>query len=52
MVQSGDSAIFALRRTANPELVAEHFRGYGGAILRTTLSGKQRTKIETVLSGR
>jgi uncharacterized membrane protein len=52
MVQSGDSAIFALLRTAKPELVAEHFSGYGGTILRTTLSGKQRAKIETVLSGR
>src|SRR5262249_12403837 len=42
MVQPGDSAIFALLRTIDPELVAAQFRGYGGEILRTTLSADQR----------
>jgi len=46
MVRPGDSAIFALLRTLDPELVAAQFKGYGGTILRTTLSDKQRAKVE------
>ena len=38
MVQPGDSAIFALLRTLDPDLVAAQFKGYGGTILRTTLN--------------
>src|SRR5882672_1041010 len=30
LVQPGDSAIFALLRTINPDLVAAQFKGYGG----------------------
>ena len=50
MVQPGDSAIFALLRTANADVVAEHFRGYGGTILSTTLNRDQQTKLEKVLA--
>jgi uncharacterized membrane protein len=49
MVQPGDSAIFALLRTLNPDLVAEQFRGYGGTILRTTLSPMQKARVEATL---
>lgn len=49
MVQPGDSAVYALLRTANPEVVAEQFRGYGGNILSTTLSRDQQKKLENVL---
>ena len=49
MVQPGDSAIYALLRTANPAIVADHFRGYGGTILSTTLSPGQQEKVESVL---
>jgi len=52
MVQPGDSAIFALLRTIDPQLVADQFRGYGGTILRTTLSADQREKVEATLAGR
>jgi uncharacterized membrane protein len=52
MVQPGDSAIFALLRTIDPELVAAQFRGYGGTILRTTLTTEQRDKVEATLHGR
>src|SRR5260370_17758729 len=38
MIQPGDSAIFALLRTLDPQLVADQFRGYGGTVLRTTLN--------------
>ena len=49
MIGPGDSAIFALLETANPEGVAEQFRGYGGKILRTNLSQQQSDKIAAVL---
>lgn len=52
MVQPGDSAIFALLRTIDPELVAAQFKGYGGTILRTTLRADQRAKVEATLQGR
>jgi uncharacterized membrane protein len=50
MIQPGDSAIYALLRTANPDAVANQFRGYGGTILSTTLSRDQQAKVERVLS--
>jgi uncharacterized membrane protein len=50
MIQPGDSAIYALVRTANPELLAEQFRGYGGTVLSTTLSRDQQAKVEKVLN--
>ena len=49
MVQPGDSAVFALLRTVNPQAVANEFRGYGGTILSTTLSPEQQAKVERVL---
>jgi uncharacterized membrane protein len=52
MVQTGDSAIFALLRTANPELLADQFRGYGGKILQTTLTPDQSKKLQGILAGR
>lgn len=50
MIQPGDSAVYALLRTANPEVVANQFRGYGGTILSTTLNKDQQKKVESVLS--
>jgi uncharacterized membrane protein len=52
IIQPGDSAIFALLRTIEPHLVAEQFRGYGGTILRTTLSAAQKEKVEATLHAR
>ena len=52
MIQPGDSAIYALLRTANPDKVAAAFRGYGGTILSTTLNRDQENKVENVLSGK
>jgi uncharacterized membrane protein len=52
MVQPGDSAIFALLRAVDPDLVAAQFRGYGGEILRTTLSAAQRERVEATLHAR
>jgi len=50
MIQPGDSAVYTLLRTANPDEVANQFRGYGGTILSTTLSRDQQSKVERVLS--
>jgi uncharacterized membrane protein len=52
MVQPGDSAIFALLRSTDPDLVASRFAGYGGTILRTTLDADQRAKVEATLHAR
>jgi uncharacterized membrane protein len=52
MVQPGDSAIYAILRVGSPDVVADRFRGYGGTILRTTLSGDQQAKVEKVLNNR
>jgi uncharacterized membrane protein len=50
MIQPGDSAIYALLRTADPDVLADEFRGYGGTILTTTLSRDQQAKVEKVLN--
>lgn len=52
MIQPGDSAVYALLRTADPDEVTNQFRGYGGTILKTTLSRDQQKKVESVLSGK
>jgi uncharacterized membrane protein len=50
LIQSGDSAVYALLRTANPDIVSTEFRGYGGTILSTTLSRDQQAKVESALN--
>jgi uncharacterized membrane protein len=50
LIQPGDSAIYAILRVGNPDIVADQFRGYGGTILRTTLNRDQQAKVEKVLS--
>jgi uncharacterized membrane protein len=49
MLQPGDSALFVLARTINADAVADAFRGFGGNVLRTTLTAKQRAKVEETL---
>jgi uncharacterized membrane protein len=46
MVQPNQSALFVLARASNPVALAERFRGYGGKVLRTTLSPEQARKIQ------
>jgi uncharacterized membrane protein len=52
MIELGDSAIFALIHTTDPDFVAEQFRGYGGTVLRTSLNKEQSAKVQAVLEGR
>lgn len=49
MVQPGDSAIFALLRSADPEAVAHQFEGYGGTVLRTNLTEAQSERLEKII---
>jgi uncharacterized membrane protein len=52
MVQPGDSAIFVLVRRADPAYVADQFRGYGGTVLRSTLTPEQTERVQAVLDGK
>jgi len=52
MVREGDSAVLAVLQSANPDYVAEKFRGYGGTVLQTTLTKAQSEKLQAVLDGR
>jgi uncharacterized membrane protein len=49
MLQPHDSALFVLARTTDPDAVADAFRGFGGTVLRTTLTTEQRAKVEATL---
>ncbi|MBX2997625.1 MAG: DUF1269 domain-containing protein [Caldilineaceae bacterium] len=51
LIEPGDSAIFALVRTYDPEYVAEQFRGYGGTVLRSSLTQEQSAKVQAMLEG-
>ena len=49
MIKPGDSAVFAVVRGGNAEQMAEKFRGYGGTILRTSLSPKVAQKVQETI---
>lgn len=51
MAQPGDSAVFVLARVVNPDIVADAFRGFGGTVIRTTLTGAQQARVEATLHG-
>lgn len=51
LIQPGQSALFAILRSVSPDVVAEHFRGYGGKILKTTLSPRQAARVERTIRG-
>ena len=52
LVQPGDSAIFALIESSNPAIVAAQFKGYGGTVLRSSLTPAQASKLESYLRDR
>jgi uncharacterized membrane protein len=52
LIQPGDSAVFAVIRTADPEAVVEKFRGYGGTILRTDLPPGKAAQVQDVIRSR
>ena len=52
MVQRGQSAVFVLGRAHNPGEVSDQFAGYGGRVLRTTLSKEAAAKFQNTLNAR
>ncbi len=46
LVQPGDSAIYALLRTADPTMVEGRFRDYGGVVISITLSPEQERILQ------
>jgi uncharacterized membrane protein len=49
LIEPGDSAIFVLARSADPDLMAERLRGYGGTVLRSSLTQEQAAKVQALL---
>ncbi|MGH7521909.1 MAG: DUF1269 domain-containing protein [Gemmatimonadales bacterium] len=49
MVQPGTSAVLALVAVNDPYGVAEKFRGYGGTVLKTTLTPGRAAKVQETL---
>jgi uncharacterized membrane protein len=49
MLQPRDSALFVLARTIDADAVADAFHGFGGNVVRTTLTAEQRAKVEATL---
>lgn len=53
MVQPGSSAVFALVSSdTDPVSLARRFSGYGGTVLRTTLSASKEARVQKTISAR
>ncbi len=52
LVQPGDSAIYALLRTADPTMAEGRFRDYGGVVMSITLSPEQERKLQPERGGK
>lgn len=50
MVQPGQSALFLVADTEKPAEVLQHFRGFGGTVLRTTLPPEQAARLQDVMN--
>lgn len=50
-IKHGQSAIFAMVETLDPEAMAAYFRGTGGNIIRTTLSPYEQERAQQILTG-
>ena len=48
-IQPGDSALFALFETRHSDKALEMFHGYGGTIIKTTLSSERAERLQTAL---
>jgi uncharacterized membrane protein len=51
-IKRGQSALFALVDSNNPERVARYFRGTGGKIIRTNLTPDEQARAEQILAGK
>jgi uncharacterized membrane protein len=52
LIEPGNSAVFAVIHASDPQAVAEHFRGYGGTILKTTLPPTKAAKVQDTIRTR
>jgi uncharacterized membrane protein len=52
LIEPGNSAVFAVIRTGDPQAVAERFRGYGGTILSTTLPPVKAAMVQDTIRSR
>jgi uncharacterized membrane protein len=50
-IDCGESALFALIETEDPDWAVQYFRGTGGKIIRTNLSPSERERVQQMLSG-
>ena len=50
-IKHGQSAIFAMVETRDPDAMAAYFRGTGGNIIRTTLSPYEQERAQQILTG-
>jgi uncharacterized membrane protein len=50
-IKPGQSAIFALVGSSNPDRVLAYFRGTGGKIIQTNLSPYEQERVQQILSG-
>ena len=48
-LKPGNSALFVLVRKATPDKVLEEIRGFGGKVLRTSLTHDKETKLQAAL---
>lgn len=51
-IRPGESALFALAESHDPERIASYFRGTGGKIIRTNLSPYEQERAQQILAGR
>ncbi len=49
LIEPGASAIYAILESAQPEIVAARFQGYGGTVLHTSLTSSQQDKLAKAL---
>jgi uncharacterized membrane protein len=49
LIKPGNSAVFAQVQTTDPEIIAGRFRGYGGTVLRTTLSPEKAARVQETI---
>jgi uncharacterized membrane protein len=49
-LQPGNSALFVLVRKATPDKVLEEIRGFGGKVLRTSLTHDEEAKLQAALN--
>ena len=50
LIVPGNSALFAEGKAVDPIVIAEHFRGYGGKVLSSTLSSEKAARVQRIIA--